>query len=182
MIVIRDETASDYQAVHRVNELAFGRPDEANLVDSLRNVATGLISLVAVMELEVVGHILFSHCHSQCSRLRFSGDRARATGRSAGASANRHRQSSRPVWPRAMHARRREHRICRGSRALLSQIRICPGKTSRIRMRVLSPGRRIYGSGTRERCVGWAQWNGPVSHRFRDDVRRYVVPAFSRNR
>ncbi len=60
MIVIRDETDSDYEAVHRVNELAFDRPEEANLVDSLRDAVSGLISLVAVSDQEVIGHILFS--------------------------------------------------------------------------------------------------------------------------
>ena len=60
MIVIRDETDSDYEAVHRVNELAFDRPEEANLVESLRDAVPDLISLVAVSDHDVIGHILFS--------------------------------------------------------------------------------------------------------------------------
>jgi putative acetyltransferase len=60
MIVIRDETASDYEAVHRVNQVAFSRPEEANLVESLRDAGSVLISLVAVIDQDVIGHILFS--------------------------------------------------------------------------------------------------------------------------
>ena len=60
MIVIRDETDSDYDAVHRVNEMAFDRPEEANLVELLRDAVSGLISLVAVNDQDVIGHILFS--------------------------------------------------------------------------------------------------------------------------
>lgn len=60
MFTIRAETPEDAPAVRRVNELAFGRPSEANLVDALRAKATPFISLVAVREGEVVGHILFS--------------------------------------------------------------------------------------------------------------------------
>lgn len=36
MPVIRTETESDYRAVRQVNEDAFGRAEEANLVDALR--------------------------------------------------------------------------------------------------------------------------------------------------
>lgn len=60
MLTIRAETSEDAPAVRRVNELAFRRPSEANLVDALRAAASPLISLVAVREGEVVGHILFS--------------------------------------------------------------------------------------------------------------------------
>ena len=58
--MIRAETADDYAAVRQVNERAFGRPDEARLVDRLRTVADPQISLVAVSQGQVVGHIFFS--------------------------------------------------------------------------------------------------------------------------
>lgn len=57
---IRAESADDYAAVRRVNEQAFGRPDEAALVDALRKRVEPHISLVAVVEEQVVGHIFFS--------------------------------------------------------------------------------------------------------------------------
>jgi len=60
MITIRAETAEDIPAVRRVNELAFGQPDEADLVDALRANAHPHISLVAASEGRVVGHIFFS--------------------------------------------------------------------------------------------------------------------------
>lgn len=60
MITIRAETAEDVPAVRRVNELAFGQPNEAALVDILRATAHPYISLVGVKEEQVVGHIFFS--------------------------------------------------------------------------------------------------------------------------
>ncbi len=59
MIIIRAEAPEDYAAVRRVNALAFGRDGEAKLVDKLR-AASPHISLVAVEDSEVVGHIFFS--------------------------------------------------------------------------------------------------------------------------
>ncbi|HLM56081.1 MAG TPA: N-acetyltransferase [Pyrinomonadaceae bacterium] len=59
MIIIRAEAPEDYAAVRRVNALAFGREGEAALVDKLR-AASPHISLVAVKDSEVVGHIFFS--------------------------------------------------------------------------------------------------------------------------
>ncbi|HEU4593816.1 MAG TPA: N-acetyltransferase [Pyrinomonadaceae bacterium] len=60
MTTIREETPEDFEAVRRVNELAFGRPQEAALVEALRVNAEAYISLVAEVEGRVVGHIFFS--------------------------------------------------------------------------------------------------------------------------
>jgi putative acetyltransferase len=60
MIAVRAETPNDYSAVRRVNEAAFGRPEEARLVDALREEASPFISLVADEDGRVVGHIFFS--------------------------------------------------------------------------------------------------------------------------
>lgn len=57
---IRAETAKDGRAVRVVNESAFETPIEAHLVDSLREEAHPVVSLVAEGEDGVVGHILFS--------------------------------------------------------------------------------------------------------------------------
>ncbi|MFN7996904.1 MAG: N-acetyltransferase [Bryobacteraceae bacterium] len=59
-VVIRCEEAKDQAAVRTVNESAFGRPDEADLVDRLRIEGAVLLSLVAEMKRQVVGHIVFS--------------------------------------------------------------------------------------------------------------------------
>ena len=60
MISVRAETETDHADVHRVNEAAFGCADEADLVDVLRKAAHPHVSLVAVDEEKVVGHIFFS--------------------------------------------------------------------------------------------------------------------------
>lgn len=62
MITIRPETTADHTAVHEVNALAFGREVEARLVEALRQSSdfTPELSLVAVEDGQVVGHILFS--------------------------------------------------------------------------------------------------------------------------
>lgn len=57
MINIRTEKADDIPAVHQVNEFAFGRTDEAALVDRLRTANNPYISLVAVENEQIVGHI-----------------------------------------------------------------------------------------------------------------------------
>ncbi|SRR5258706_13548864 len=56
---IRRETPDDADPVRRVNELAFGRPQEAALVDALRG-SVDAVSLVAVVGDHVVGHVLFT--------------------------------------------------------------------------------------------------------------------------
>jgi putative acetyltransferase len=60
MALIRAETEEDYTEVRRVIDLAFGQPNEARLVAALREVAHPNISLVAVEDEQVVGHIFFS--------------------------------------------------------------------------------------------------------------------------
>lgn len=60
MIIVRVEETEDCGTIRRVNELAFGRPNEADLVDALRLNASPCISLVAVIDEQVVGHIFFS--------------------------------------------------------------------------------------------------------------------------
>ena len=59
-IEIREELPSDIATVREVNKLAFGQDQEANLVDALRSNGAALLSLVATLDGQVVGHILFS--------------------------------------------------------------------------------------------------------------------------
>ena len=58
-ITVRPEQPEDADQVRRVNEVAFGRPHEAALVDAVRGSADTL-SLVAVLGQQVVGNILFT--------------------------------------------------------------------------------------------------------------------------
>lgn len=60
MSTIRSETAGDRRAVREVNERAFDRPNEAALVEAVCAAADPIVSLVAVDNEQVVGHILFS--------------------------------------------------------------------------------------------------------------------------
>lgn len=59
-VTIRPETAADRSHIRRVNESAFPTPEEADLVDALRSDGLVLLSAVAEMGTQVVGHILFS--------------------------------------------------------------------------------------------------------------------------
>jgi putative acetyltransferase len=65
---IRPEAGGDHEAVRRVNRTAFGRDDEGRLVDELRAGGHAPFSLVAEVDGEVVGHIMFSDL-----RIRTSG-------------------------------------------------------------------------------------------------------------
>jgi putative acetyltransferase len=57
---IRPERAGDIVAIRNVNDRAFGRPNEGGVIEQLRRDSVGLVSLVAQLDGEVVGHILFS--------------------------------------------------------------------------------------------------------------------------
>ena len=59
-IVVRHQRPDDSSVVRAINEAAFERSDEADLVEHLHNDAAALISLVAEWETQIVGHILFS--------------------------------------------------------------------------------------------------------------------------
>ena len=57
---VRPEESADRAAIHSLNTAAFGGPAEADLIDSLRGNASPLVSLVAIVDSAIVGHILFS--------------------------------------------------------------------------------------------------------------------------
>ena len=57
---IRTEKPGDVPAVREVNRLAFGREDEARLVDDLRSGTYARIALVASREDKMIGHAMFS--------------------------------------------------------------------------------------------------------------------------
>ena len=60
LVDIRAEQPKDWTAVHAVNASAFPTPAEANLVDTLRQEAEPIVSIVAEEKGRVVGHIMFS--------------------------------------------------------------------------------------------------------------------------
>ncbi len=57
---IRKARAQDYGAIRRVHDLAFGQVDEGNIVAVLSRTCHERVSLVAVSDGDIVGHILFS--------------------------------------------------------------------------------------------------------------------------
>ena len=59
-LLTRTETPADQEGIREVNRLAFGRDDEASLVDALRNDGSVRSSLVAEVDRRIVGHVLFS--------------------------------------------------------------------------------------------------------------------------
>ena len=58
-MTIRPERPEDASRIHEVNELAFGQPAEADLVERLREACADSLSLVAE-DGALVGHILFT--------------------------------------------------------------------------------------------------------------------------
>lgn len=59
-MLVRGEEPRDWAAVHALNVAAFGSAAEADLVDTLRQQVTPIISLVAEQDEMIVGHIMFS--------------------------------------------------------------------------------------------------------------------------
>jgi putative acetyltransferase len=57
-VIVRSEAPGDVEQVARVVSAAFGRPDEAPLVESFA--ASRAYSLVAVSDWQVIGHVMFS--------------------------------------------------------------------------------------------------------------------------
>ncbi len=72
-MIIRPENPEDIAAIRIVNERAFGRPAEANLVDALRRNGKATLSLVAEGDSQVVGHILFSPVTIESGDEQFAG-------------------------------------------------------------------------------------------------------------
>ena len=57
---IRAELSSDIEKIWEINRDAFGTEDEANLVNALRSSGCTYLSLVAEIEDEIAGYILFT--------------------------------------------------------------------------------------------------------------------------
>jgi putative acetyltransferase len=57
---VRAERDGDAPAIHRVVDRAFGRANEAALVDALRGHAQPRVSLVATVEDEIIAHVLLT--------------------------------------------------------------------------------------------------------------------------
>lgn len=60
MVEIREEHPGDVTTVRDLNSRAFGQDQEGNIVDALRSNGAALLSLVATLDGQVVGHIMYS--------------------------------------------------------------------------------------------------------------------------
>lgn len=67
--MIRYAKQSDHLAIAALVEAAFGRADEARLVEALRADGDAMFELVADEDDAVVGHILFSRLHADRAEL-----------------------------------------------------------------------------------------------------------------
>ena len=59
-MIVRREEPQDIAAIRFVNEQAFGGSVEADAIDQLRERGAATLSLVAVIDERVVGHLLFT--------------------------------------------------------------------------------------------------------------------------
>ncbi len=73
MVLIRKQQSADIPQIREVNTRAFGQPDEADLVDKLRERCQDLVELVAVFGDEIIGHIVFSPATVECEERTVTG-------------------------------------------------------------------------------------------------------------
>ena len=71
MLKIRPETPEDEAAILHVNEEAFDQKEEGELIGKLRNRGVLALSLVAVQDNEIIGHIAFSPVKIRSERSSF---------------------------------------------------------------------------------------------------------------
>jgi len=64
-IIYRSERPNDYEGISKINDLAFGRPNEGKLIEALRSNEEFIpeLSLVADRDGMLLGHILFYPIH-----------------------------------------------------------------------------------------------------------------------
>ena len=59
-VTVREERVDDHAVIRHVNESAFGTAEEADLIEALRTEGVVLLSAVAEVDGQIVGHVLFS--------------------------------------------------------------------------------------------------------------------------
>lgn len=75
-ITLRPSTPEDLPAIYALNDLAFGQPDEARIVEELNILDDSLLSLVAVTKTsQIIGHIQYFplSCVPEMEPTRFAG-------------------------------------------------------------------------------------------------------------
>ena len=59
-VEVRDEYQGDIPAIRDLNKRAFEQDQEANIIDALRSNRAVMLSMVAISDGQVVGHIMYS--------------------------------------------------------------------------------------------------------------------------
>jgi putative acetyltransferase len=72
-IAVRRERSGDEPGIARVNDEAFGQADESRIIAAVRQNGHAAISLVAVSEEAIVGHILFTRVTLEPDEATFRG-------------------------------------------------------------------------------------------------------------
>jgi putative acetyltransferase len=68
-MIVRETTSNDFARVRRILIEAFGQPDEAALVEALRDTGDAIVDLVAEDGGGIVGHILMSALRAPANSL-----------------------------------------------------------------------------------------------------------------
>jgi putative acetyltransferase len=73
-VIIRPERKKDYAAIYEVNKLAFNGEEESKLIQTLRETSdfNEKLSLVAINDEKIVGHILFTPITIETKGISFS--------------------------------------------------------------------------------------------------------------
>ena len=176
MLTVRAEGADDGPSVRRVNVSAFGRPDEAALVDALRDVARPQLSLVGVLDGEVVGHIFFSPVSIE---MEDSAVAALALGPMAVLPEFQNQgvgSTTRPARAGRIFTPRTGGGIRPGTPGILPALRFQAGRARGTALRIHGPGRGLHGGRVAARRAQRAARAGEIS----TGVRQRVRPAAGR--
>lgn len=73
MITIREENKNDLVTIKKINDKAFGQPQEGNVIDKIRESDSLVLSLVAEIDNNIVGHIFYSTAEIECNNERIAG-------------------------------------------------------------------------------------------------------------
>ena len=67
MITIREENENDLIIIKKINDKAFGQPQEGIVIDKIRESDSPVLSLVAEIDNTIVGHIFYSASEIECN-------------------------------------------------------------------------------------------------------------------
>ncbi len=170
--IIRPEGPGEHTAIAEVNRLVFGSDAEARLVAALRKADCfdSSLSLVAVHDGLVVGHILFSP-------IRIETDDGNVPAMALAPMAvlpacQRHGIGSALVWQGLQACRRAVHSIVvvLGHADYYPRFGFRPSQPTRVARPIRCAGRGFYGHGAGARRTGRHQWSSSLPSGVRRSV------------